>query len=159
LSAKDGASAVGTGDEKMGFSDRRDPIVYGSAFALMATGIAVIVIGTWAVTPEGDEPGNEPATARSGPFAEAGNGLRAFHYPSNIVSLPVFSADDRWVGDVVKVSVTAEGEVNYLYVEMPEFLGLGSKIVRVPSTMIDRKDDRVELVLNADAVNRLAEAE
>ena len=143
----------------MGFSDRRDPIVYGSAFALMATGIAVIVVGTWAIAPEGDEPRNEPATAQSGPFAEAANGPGAFHYPSNIVNLPVFSADDRWVGDVVKVSVAAEGQVTHLYVEMPEFLGLGSKIVRVPSTMIDRKDDRVELVLNADAVDRLAEAE
>jgi hypothetical protein len=143
----------------MGNSDRRDSIVYGSAAALMMAGVAVIVVGTWAIAPEDYVAANQTEIARTARSAEAGNGPEAFFYPSNIVNLPVFSADDRWVGDVVKVAVAAEGQVTHLYVEMPEFLGLGSKIVRVPSTMIERKDDRVELVLTADAVNRLAEAE
>lgn len=151
-------------------STMRDSIIYSSAMALVAVGIAVIVLGTWLTVPE--DLGSKdvtviPQSMQPLPPQRAGIGgpgemevtAERDMYPSNLVSLPVYSVDRHELGEVVKVSVAADGEVRHLYVVVPEFLGLGTKTVRIPATMYKRKEDRVELELTADAVNMLPEAE
>ena len=148
----------------------RESIIFSSAMALMAAGIAVIVVGTWLTVPE--DPGSTDATvipksmqplprqnAGVGDAGQAEGTAERAMYPSNLVSLPVYSVDGQELGEVVKVTASADGEIRHLYVEMPEFLGLGAKTVRIPVGMFERTEDRVKLMLTADAVSMLPEAE
>jgi len=148
----------------------RESIIFSSAMALMAAGIAVIVVGTWLTVPEDLGPKDEiviPESLQPLPQQIAGAGdagqaegtAERAMYLSNLVSLPVYSVDGHELGEVVKLTGTADGKIRHLYVEMPEFLGLGAKTVRVPVGMFERTEDRVKLMLTADAVNMLPEAQ
>ncbi|MDP2620212.1 MAG: PRC-barrel domain-containing protein [Hyphomicrobiales bacterium] len=147
----------------------RESIIFISAISLMAAGISVIVVGTRLALPEGQGSEDQIVIPKSlqplprqhaatGDLGQAeGTGGQPV-YPSTLVGLRVYSTDGREVGDVVKVSTAANGEIRHLYVEIPEFLGLGTKTVRIPARMYEKNEDGVELVLTADAVNMLPEA-
>lgn len=156
----------------MGKATKSETIVFGSAIALMAAGIAVIVIGTWLTVPEELGQRDEVLISKriqpppqpqqdTGPVTSGMGGAATERqmYPKALVSLPAYSVDGQELGQVVMVSVSTEGEIRHIFVESPEFLGLGTKVVRIPAGMYERKNDHVELALTADAVNMLPEVE
>lgn len=129
-----------------------------AAMLLLAASMAIVAGITLFGIPAAQRP-DEPALAAStaSVSAHAPAGER-FVYPTNLVGVPVFSADGEELGRVVKASVAANGEVRHIYVEVPEFLGIGSRVVAVPSGLYEWTPERVELAISADAARLLADA-
>jgi len=71
-----------------------------------------------------------------------------------LVGLPLYSSDGQKLGQVTEV-VTAAGQ-RAVRAEMGTFLGLGPTPILIPEEMVDRKPDRVEIIMTASEVKRFA---
>jgi hypothetical protein len=71
-----------------------------------------------------------------------------------LVGLPLYSSDGKKLGQVTEV-VTAAGQ-SAVRAEMGTFLGLGPTSILIPEEMVDRKPDRVEIIMTASEVKTFA---
>jgi hypothetical protein len=71
-----------------------------------------------------------------------------------LVGLPLYSSDGEKLGQVTEV-VTAAGQ-RAVRAEMGTFLGLGPTPILIPEEMVERKPDRVEIIMTASEVKRFA---
>jgi hypothetical protein len=71
-----------------------------------------------------------------------------------LVGLPLYSSDGQKLGQVTEV-VAAAGQ-RAVRAEMGTFLGLGPTPILIPEEMLERKPDRVEIIMTASEVKRFA---
>jgi PRC-barrel domain len=71
-----------------------------------------------------------------------------------LVGLPLYSSDGKKLGQITEV-VTAAGQ-RAVRAEMGTFLGLGSTPILIPEEMVERKPDRVEIIMTASEVKTFA---
>ena len=71
-----------------------------------------------------------------------------------LVGLPLYSSDGKKLGQVTEV-VTAAGQ-RAVRAEMGTFLGLGPTPILIPEEMVERKPDRVEIIMTASEVKTFA---
>ena len=84
-----------------------------------------------------------PATAQVGAIREP----PAVQPDATTIGFPIFSSDGKKLGRIVQVGVADDGPVLLAEIERP--LGLGSIIVAVPTTMIERRTNRIKLTITA----------
>jgi len=157
-------------------STMHDAILLNSAVALMVAGVALIVIGTWSTSKEANQRNesiiaeNETVIEKTAPSRSAAEGPYSSETaqtsvsenaisPADVAGRPVYSAEGTHLGEVIKVSVGENGQIREIYVETATFLGLGTKIVRIPAGMFEKKGEQIELVLTANAVESLPQTE
>src|SRR5215813_2654515 len=71
-----------------------------------------------------------------------------------LVGLPLYSSDGKKLGQVTEV-VTAAGQ-RAVRAEMGTFLDLGPTPILIPEEMVERKPDRVEIIMTASEVKTFA---
>ena len=71
-----------------------------------------------------------------------------------LVGLPLYSSDGKKLGQVTEV-VTAAGQ-RAVRAEMGSFLGLGPTSILIPEEMVERKPDRVEIIMTASEIKKFA---
>ena len=71
-----------------------------------------------------------------------------------LVGLPLYSSDGKKLGQVTEV-VTAAGQ-RAVRAEMGTFLGLGPTPILIPEEMVERKPDRVEIIMTASEIKKFA---
>ena len=71
-----------------------------------------------------------------------------------LVGLPLYSSDGKKLGQVTEV-VTAAGQ-SAVRAEMGTFLGLGPTSILIPEEMVERKPDRVEIIMTASEIKTFA---
>jgi sporulation protein YlmC with PRC-barrel domain len=71
--------------------------------------------------------------------------------------MPVFSSDDRNVGQVAEVIRTPDGKIQSIKIDVGRMLGIGSKIVTVDAERFQQLPDRIRLRLSGDEVRSLPE--
>ena len=71
-----------------------------------------------------------------------------------LVGLPLYSSDGKKLGQVTEV-VAAAGQ-RAVRAEMGTFLGLGPTPILIPEEMVERKPDRVEIIMTAAEVKTFA---
>jgi PRC-barrel domain len=74
------------------------------------------------------------------------------------VGLAVLTSDGSKLGPVRGVKAGSDGKVSAIYLKTGGFLGLGGKVVAIPSGKFTRSGDTVQLSMSADEVSRLPEA-
>lgn len=72
--------------------------------------------------------------------------------------MPVFSADDKNLGQVVDVNRGPDGKIQSVQVQVGRFLGLGDKVVNIDADKFDQLGDRVKLRLGGDDIRSLPAA-
>jgi len=71
-----------------------------------------------------------------------------------LVGLPLYSSDRKKLGEVTEVVTVAEQRA--VRAEMGTFLGLGPTPILIPEEMVERKPDRVEIIMTASEVKTFA---
>jgi PRC-barrel domain/Cysteine rich repeat len=77
---------------------------------------------------------------------------------ASLIGLPVFSADDKNLGQVVEVTRGPDGKVQNVQVRVGQLLGLGDKVVTINAEKLEQLRDRVRLQLSADDIRSLPDA-
>jgi Golgi apparatus protein 1 len=72
--------------------------------------------------------------------------------------LPVYSADDKNVGQVVEVTRGPDGKIQSIEVAVGQWLGLGDRVVMITADDFERMADRVKLRLAGEEVRAMPEA-
>jgi Golgi apparatus protein 1 len=72
--------------------------------------------------------------------------------------VPVYSADDKNVGQVVEVTRGPDGRVESIQVATGRWLGLGDRVVTITADDFERLADRIKLRLAGDEVRAMPEA-
>jgi hypothetical protein len=72
--------------------------------------------------------------------------------------LPVYSADDKNLGQVVEVTRAADGKVQSVQIAVGRWLGIGDRVVTIAADDFERLADRVKLRLAGEEVRALPEA-
>jgi hypothetical protein len=72
--------------------------------------------------------------------------------------MPVYSADDRNLGQVVEVTRGPDGKVQSVQIQIGRFLGIGDKVVTIDANQLQRLADRIKLRLDSDQVRALPQA-
>ena len=72
--------------------------------------------------------------------------------------LPVFSADDKNLGEVVEVTRGSDGKVEAIQVAVGRWLGIGDRVVTITAADFERLGDRIKLRLAGEEVRTLPEA-
>ncbi len=88
-----------------------------------------------------------PAIAQPTPSPEPPSAQKA---DPTLVGLPVFSSDGQKLGQVAEVGLSAGQPA--VRAEMGEFLGLGTASVVIDATLFEKKTDRIEVAMTADAI-------
>src|SRR5215471_7655424 len=73
---------------------------------------------------------------------------------ARLVGLPLYSSDGKKLGQVTEVVTVAEQRA--VRAEMSTFLGLGPTPILIPEEMVERKPDRVEIIMTASEVKTFA---
>jgi Golgi apparatus protein 1 len=69
--------------------------------------------------------------------------------------MPVFSADDKNLGQIVDVNRGPDGKIRSVQVQVGRFLGIGDKVVNIDADKFDQLADRIKLRLGGDDVRSL----
>ena len=72
--------------------------------------------------------------------------------------VPVFSADDKNIGEVVEVTRGPDGKVKSIQVAVGRWLGLGDRVVTISADDFERLADRIRLRLAGEEVRAMPEA-
>jgi hypothetical protein len=72
--------------------------------------------------------------------------------------IPVYSADDKNLGQVVEVTRAPDGKVQSLQIAVGRWLGIGDKVVTIGADDFERMSDRIKLRLAGEEVRSLPEA-
>jgi hypothetical protein len=83
---------------------------------------------------------------------QAGPGMGALQ------GMPVFSSDDRNIGQVVQAVRGPDGKVQSIQVEIGRFLGIGQRVVSISADRFEQLGDRIRARVSANDVGSLPEA-
>jgi hypothetical protein len=83
---------------------------------------------------------------------------QVLHGLASLKGMPVFSADDRSLGDVVEVVRGPDGKVQAVHIEVGRFLGIGDRAVTVDADAFEELGDRIKLRIMGEEVRSLPEA-
>jgi hypothetical protein len=72
--------------------------------------------------------------------------------------LPVYSADNSDVGQVVEVTKGPDGAIQSIQIEVGRLLGISPKVVTINADKFEQLADRVRLQLGREDVRQLPEA-
>jgi Golgi apparatus protein 1 len=72
--------------------------------------------------------------------------------------MPVYSADDKNVGQVVEITRGPDGKVQSIQIAVGRWLGIGDKTLTVTADEFDRMADRIKLRRDGDEVRAMPEA-
>jgi PRC-barrel domain len=72
--------------------------------------------------------------------------------------MPVYSADDKNVGQIVEATRGPDGKVQSVQVAVGRWLGIGDRVVTISADDFERLADRVRLRLAGEEVRALPEA-
>jgi hypothetical protein len=72
--------------------------------------------------------------------------------------LPVFSADDKNLGEVAEVTRGPDGKIESIQVAVGRWLGLGDRVVTITAEDFERLGDRIRLRLAGEEVRAMPEA-
>ena len=72
--------------------------------------------------------------------------------------VPVYSADDKNVGQVVEVTRGPDGKVESIQVAVGRWLGIGDRVVTITADDFDQLADRIRLRLAGEQVRAMPEA-
>jgi hypothetical protein len=72
--------------------------------------------------------------------------------------VPVYSADDKNLGQVAEVTRGPDGKVQSIQVAVGRWLGIGDRVVTISADDFDRLADRIKLRLAGEEVRALPEA-
>ena len=72
--------------------------------------------------------------------------------------VPVYSADDKNVGEVVEVTRGPDGKVESIQVAVGRWLGIGDRVVSITANDFDQLADRIRLRLADEEVRAMPEA-
>ncbi len=72
--------------------------------------------------------------------------------------VPVYSADDKNVGQVVEVTRGPDGKVESIQVAVGRWLGIGDRVVTITANDFDQLADRIRLRLAGEEVRAMPEA-
>jgi hypothetical protein len=72
--------------------------------------------------------------------------------------MPVYSADDKNLGQVIEVTRGPDGKVESIQIAVGRWLGLGDRVVTITADDFDRLTDRIRLRLAGEEVRTLPEA-
>ena len=87
------------------------------------------------------------------------SGLRqAVQGLASLRGLPVYSADDKNVGQIVEVTRGPDGKIQSIEVAVGRWLGIGDRVVRVTADDFERMADRIKLRLAGEEVRAMPEA-
>lgn len=69
----------------------------------------------------------------------------------------VWSSNNKELGEVLKVNLDANGQVESIHFDIGSFLGIGGKIVMSEAANFSLNNDRIELKIDAEAAKALPE--
>lgn len=75
----------------------------------------------------------------------------------SLTGMPVYSADEKNLGNVVEVRRAADGNVQSVQIEVGRFLGVGGRIVTIDANALEQLGDRIQLRLTSEAIRSLPE--
>jgi Golgi apparatus protein 1 len=78
---------------------------------------------------------------------------------SRLRGMPVFSADDANLGQVIDVVRGPDGKLQAIQVEVGRFLGLGNKVISIGADKIEALGDRIRAQMTAQDVRSMPEAQ
>ena len=94
------------------------------------------------------------AVVPDGPCWPAAGGAGA----RDLAGVPVYSADDKNVGQVVEVTRGPDGKVESIQVAVGRWLGIGDRVVTITANDFDQLADRIRLRLAGEEVRAMPEA-
>lgn len=74
---------------------------------------------------------------------------------ASLRGMPVFSADDKNLGQIVEINRGPDGKVQSIQVQIGRFLGLGDKVVTIDADKFEQLADRIKLRMGGDDVRSL----
>ena len=77
---------------------------------------------------------------------------------ASLMGMPVYSSDEKDLGQVVEVARDPDGKVQSIQVEVGRFLGLGNRVVAINAEALEQLADRVRLRMAGDQIRSLPEA-
>ncbi len=87
------------------------------------------------------------------------SGLRqAVQGLASLRGVPVYSSDDKNLGQVVEVTRAPDGKVESIEVAVGRWLGLGDRVVTISADDFERMADRIRLRLAGEEVRAIPEA-
>jgi hypothetical protein len=104
----------------------------------------------------------KPVTSLLGLAITLGTGVTAFaqseippatQAEKQLVGFPVYSADGQQLGQVVQVAML-DGKLRGVRAELGQFLGVGAATALISADIVDRKADRLEVMMTAEDVRK-----
>ena len=77
---------------------------------------------------------------------------------ASLRGMPVYSADDKNLGQVVEVNRGPEGKIQSIEIAVGQWLGLGERTITVTADDFERLADRIKLRLAGEEVRAMPEA-
>jgi Golgi apparatus protein 1 len=77
---------------------------------------------------------------------------------AGLMGMPVYSSDEKNLGQVVEIVRGPDGGIQSIQVEVGRFLGLGNRVVTINADAIEQLADRVRLRMAGDQIRSLPEA-
>jgi PRC-barrel domain len=77
---------------------------------------------------------------------------------AGLTGQPVYTSDDKNLGQVVQVMRGPDGKVQAIQVQAGRFLGIGDKVITIDGDKFDRLPDRIKLRLSSEEVRSLPAA-
>jgi hypothetical protein len=72
---------------------------------------------------------------------------------TQLVGFPVYSSDGQQLGQVVQVAML-DGKLQGVRAELGQFLGVGAATALISADIVDRKADRLEVMMTAEDVRK-----
>lgn len=141
-------------------------IILPLAASLMAATAAVAQTAPETTAPAPAEKIEEPAAPAATPAPAAAPSTTAASPTTGVVTLtdeqakawvdkPIYSSDNKNLGEVAAVARGSSGEVSEIHADIGGFLGLGETRVRVMPNEFSLAEDKVVLNLTADQAKQL----
>jgi hypothetical protein len=71
--------------------------------------------------------------------------------------MPVYSSDNKDLGQVVQVTRGSDGKIQSIQVEVGRFLGLGNRVVKIDADGIEQLADRIKVRMGGEQIRALPE--
>jgi hypothetical protein len=92
------------------------------------------------------------AQVQAGQQSQGGQAL------AHLRGMPVFSSDDKNLGQVVQVERGPDGKIQSVQIQIGRLLGIGEKTITVDGSKLEQLQDRIRLMMSSDQVRSLPEA-
>ncbi len=110
-----------------------------------------------------DSPGAQSPTAAPAPSAPGasarpnGRATESADKAPDMIGMSVIDRSGQVIGSVTKIDRTPSGEIRNIEISTGGFLGLGSKILRVPGDKVERSGQQLVLNLAPDQIKTMTQ--